>query len=190
MNKLTLGEVYNRLAGYQVKYSSIHDLPRFTDTLIDLEFSSALITGKEEKLNTLFSEYVLPQMLNEYALEYDSELETENDACTNVLGLMFYQMLKKYNQYALIIDKYENIKDNLVDNADELISESVRKFNDTPQEEGNYSADDYTSTINQDTTTSDNPNKKMNIEKLIALQNSLANTYQIWANEIFRYVAL
>ena len=185
---LTLGDVYALMSGSTVTRASISDLPTLTETLINKGFSSALLSGKEDKLNTLFSTYLLPQAMEEDVVE--CEEGEEDDESLNLLGLLLYHALKGYDKYSLIIDRYEATKVELVDTVDDLVSENVSKFNDTPQEEGNYTADEYTSSINQSTTTSTNPAKKSNLDKLVLLQEKLKNTYQIWSNEIFRAILI
>ena len=189
VSKYTLGDVYALLTSQTVSMVTLTDIDTFSELVVALGFSDALIDDKETIIDELFMKYILPNMLNEYVLELDEE-DNVIDESTNLIGLMLYDIINSYDKYATIITKFEAVKDTLTDNLDSLIDSNVTKYNDTPQEQGNYTADEYTTTITSSTATRDNQAKELNLNRIVLLQEQLKNTYLIWFNQIFKRFVL
>lgn len=190
INRYTLRECFEFAVGEPVPLYSIYEAQSFTTTCAELGYPTGLMADKETKINECFKNYLYPIMYNEGFLDVeDAELDTEY--VKDAFGKLLYSFLRGYDKYSKIIDIYETKKDDLVDNNDALVNETIAKYNDTPQSEGNYEADNYTTSINKATETRDNMQKKSNLDKIIMLQQKLENTYQMWANELFnKYVLL
>jgi len=109
--------------------------------------------------------------------------EDKNSKCLELLGKMYRWIFKTYDVHKLMVDKYENVKNDLVDNVDELISNSINKYNDTPQGEGDFSGDNHATNVTISQTTTTNPQKKTNIEKLVLINEKLKNIYEEWAHK-------
>lgn len=98
------------------------------------------------------------------------------------------RMLKILNKNDMIIEDYKAYETAITAEITALTSKSVTRFNDTPTEEGDFTADKYTSNISQtENSVEYDINTKINIAKrrLKHLKESYVNEFKgviIWIN--------
>jgi len=190
IRRYTLRDVYELLSNQAVPLTALEEAPTFTETCVNAGYSKALVEDKKTLINECFKTYLYPILYNGGVVDIQDAEMTEQDA-KEVFGQMLYAFLRSYQTYAKSIETYETMKDNLTDNLDTLVNENIARYNDTPQEAGDYSTEEYTTTINKVTETRENSQKALNIDKVIMVQQKLTNTYQIWANEMLnRFIIL
>ena len=178
---LTFHEFYSYLTNSVVNFQTLNDSQSFTAMCSSHGYSDN-ITGKTEIINEFIKNYVFPIMAYENVIIIDVD-EDKNSKCLELLGKMYRWILKTYDVHKLMLDKYESVKNDLVDNVDELISNSINKYNDTPQGEGDFSGDNHATNVTISQTTTSNPQKKTNIEKLVLINEKLKNIYEEWAQK-------
>ena len=90
--------------------------------------------------------------------------------------------------YLTLLNAYKSKENNLLDGLT-TEANSLARFNDTPQNEGDFANDSHTSSTNEveATTTADN---KDVIEKLKSLKDSYNNLLLEWSNEFERLFTL
>ena len=103
-----------------------------------------------------------------------------------------------YPRFKKIIKNYKDYEDHLMDQLERSYTDlagnsgsSTNRFNDTPQNGGDYSDDNHTTNINQiDSSASSNlrHNEKYTneyiIERLNKIRDELQNLFTIWENEV------
>lgn len=84
---------------------------------------------------------------------------------------------RTYNKYTKLISLYDAEKDNLMNN---ISSTNVARFNDTPQNGGDYSSDTYTTNITKQEQSTEGATK---ITRLEEIRQGYDDLYVAWANE-------
>lgn len=145
---------------------------------IEYDSSSSAYKVKDvcvEMLNRLFDRF-----RDSYCvfITKDEELEKETfkfiNNLSNILSMSF-------NYYSTLINAYKS-QENLLLNKIETINSSITRFNDTPQDEGDFANDEHTTSINQfENTLSTDLNTP--IMRLKEIQDSYKNIVLDWTNE-------
>ena len=127
----------------------------------------------ENLLNALYVRFK-----NSFCVFTNSEFNKESKA------FLFSIMIKlnmNFNYYKTIISYYESAQNDLL-NQINTTSNSLVRFNDTPQEEGDFANDEHTTSINQsETSTSTDLNSP--IMRLKEIQDHYKRTLEDWLNE-------
>lgn len=113
---------------------------------------------------------------NWYCLECDDEEidTTEQERFyINVIDIM----VKTYDRYSSILTAFEAIKNKLMD---QVKSSTETGYNDTPQEEGDYTDETHRTTYTKVTSLIDGATP---VERLDEVQRKIRNTYRDWADE-------
>ena len=140
--------------------------------------------------NILFSKYILPRYRNcyidRYIIKYDDEPDaTEIADNYKAFTADFINVLNlTYERYSKLIELYEANKSDLLN---ELTTETISRFNDTPQDGGLYADDEYTTNVTQ----SESKTNVSILSRLAELDNTIKNLYTEWSNEfrkVFIYV--
>lgn len=130
----------------------------------------------KDETNKLWCEYFANGHLNSYivrALDDKDPKEAYIDWMTDWI----YVLNLTYNKYKKLIDLYKQEEDNLLN---KLETNNIVKFNDTPQNSGDYEGDDFTSNITSSSTKSDSANMINRLSEIRALYDDI---YTAWSNE-------
>ena len=119
---------------------------------------------------------------NCYLLVLDHELTDEDKKAWHdkMLGRIYSTM----DLYVNRINKYDELAKKTLPTS--LTSSSESRFNDTPTEEGNYSADNFTTSITQNKTSTDiDP-----VDRYNQLKALIEDIYQEWIGKLVKGVEL
>ena len=133
---------------------------------------------------TCFKSYIWPRFYNEVVVYTDldeSEDFTEKFAKTKV-GQIFAWWISSTEKYSLLIQNLEANKTKLLD---DVKSSSISRFNDTPQNSGDFSDDQHTSNI---TTTTSSSNVGTMMARLNEIEDNIKQLYIDWSNEFRKFI--
>ena len=141
--------------------------------------------GVDKVLNLIFNRFKFSYCVS--IIESASKEEKIFEAkkfLNNFLNIL--DMTSPY--YLTLLNAYKSKENNLLDGLT-TEANSLARFNDTPQNEGDFANDSHTSSTNEveATTTADN---KDVIEKLKSLKDSYNNLLLEWSNEFERLFTL
>ena len=85
-------------------------------------------------------------------------------------------------KYSLLIQNLENNKSKLLD---DVKSASISRFNDTPQNSGDFSDDQHTSTT---TKTENSSNVGTMMARLNEIEDNIKQLYIDWSNEFRKFI--
>ena len=132
---------------------------------------SAILEGTEA--SKCFREYIWPRFYNEVVVYTDSDESedfVEKFASTKV-GQIFAWWLSSVEKYSMLIQNLSNNKAKLLD---DVKSSSIARFNDTPQNSGDFSDDPHTSTI---TKTENSSNVGTMMQRLNEIEDNIKQLY-------------
>lgn len=168
------------------------DLEAMADRKIGVyEFINHFAAGVKDTTytKTLFTDYIWPKFWQKALLYVDNAPEGDEwtfddirDAWNKKAGLIFSWINESKEVYELLISQLEANKTKLLN---QIKSTSSTKFNDTPQEPGVFTEDQYTSNITATETTTD-ANTMM--ARLKEIQNDLKSLYAKWSNEFGKFI--
>lgn len=132
----------------------------------------------------LLQDYIWPQFWDKAVMYVDGEYDNQDilDAWEHKKSKIYRWINESKEVYEITIAQLEANKDKLLN---QIKSTSSTKFNDTPQEPGIFTEDQYTSNItNTETTTEANTM----MARLKEIQDDLKSLYGKWANEFSRFI--
>lgn len=149
-------------------------------SLNDLGFDGEDIqTDKSDIYATNVKNLVAKRWQYNWIYYVDNDTEEARNKAYNKWTTKFNAIMDAtYNRYSTIIGLYDQYVDDTL--MDDLTSDSVTKFNDTPQDSGNFSNDPHTSTV---TSTKNTVQSQSKIDKLEDIYEKLHNLYWEWSNE-------
>ena len=131
-----------------------------------------------------FQKYIWPRFYNETIIYVDSD-ESENFvekfARTKVGEIMSW-WISSIDKYSLLIQNLEANKAKLLD---DVKSSSISRFNDTPQNSGDFSDDQHTSTV---TKTENSSNVGTMMARLNEIEDNIKQLYLDWSNEFRKFI--
>ena len=133
---------------------------------------------------TCFRQYIWPRFYNEAVIYVDSD---DNDTfmkkfSRTKVGQIFAWWTSSSEKYSLLIQNLENNKAKLLD---DVKSSSTSRFNDTPQNSGDFSDDQHTSTI---TKTENSSNVGTMMTRLNEIEDNIKQLYMDWSNEFRKFI--
>ena len=133
---------------------------------------------------TCFRNYIWPRFYQETIIYVDSD-ETEDFiekfAITKAGQIMSWWQ-SSTEKYSMLIQNFENNKTKLLD---DVKSSSVARFNDTPQNSGDFSDDQHTSTM---TKTENSSNVGTMMARLNEIEDNIKQLYIDWSNEFRKFI--
>lgn len=143
------------------------------DCLEKVGFSLLTAFTETDESRTCFNNYIWPRFYQEVVVYTDSD-ETEDlvkkFARTKVGQIMAWWTSSSY-KYKLLIQNLNNNKQKLLD---DVKSSSVARFNDTPQNSGDFSDDQHTSTISK---TENSSNVGTMMQRLNEIEDNIKQLY-------------
>ena len=179
-----LGSPYNSGEGpYSLKNLSFSEF--LSDCLVKVNFSRSPGANTETtESQTCFRNYIWPRFYQEVVVYVDSDESedfVEKFARTKVGQIMSWWMSSS-EKYSLLIQNLEANKNKLLD---DVKSASISRFNDTPQNSGDFSDDPHTSNI---TTTENSSNAGTMMQRLNEIEDNIKQLYMDWSNEFRKFI--
>ena len=143
---------------------------------------SAISEGTEA--SKCFREYIWPRFYQEAIIYVDSDEDesfVEKFARTKVGQIMSWWQSSS-EKYSLLIQNLEANKNKLLD---DVKSASISRFNDTPQNSGDFSDDNHTSTV---TKTENSSNVGTMMARLNEIEDNIKQLYIDWSDEFRKFI--
>lgn len=131
-----------------------------------------------------FVNYIWPRFYNEAVIYVDPD-ESEDFVkkfTETKVGQIFAWWKSSMDKYSLLIQNLENNKAKLLD---DVKSVSTSRFNDTPQNSGDFSDDQHTSTV---TRTENSSNVGTMMQRLNEIEDNIKQLYIDWSNEFRKFI--
>ena len=131
-----------------------------------------------------FVNYIWPRFYQEAIIYVDSD-ESEDlvqKFARTKVGQIFAWWKSSIEKYSMLIQNFENNKAKLLD---DVKSSSVARFNDTPQNSGDFSDDNHTSTV---TKTENSSNVGTMMQRLNEIEDNIKQLYIDWSDEFRKFI--
>ena len=177
--------LYLNSAGPYTMYASFSNLTTFINKCLE-EAGFATFSGlkdTEESVNC-FQKYIWPRFYQEAIIYADldkNEDFVEKFARTKIGQIMSWWTAST-EKYSLLIQNLEANKKKLLD---DVKSTSISRFNDTPQNSGDFSDDQHTSTA---TKTENSSNVGTMMARLNEIEDNIKQLYIDWSNEFRKFI--
>ena len=140
--------------------------------------------GEATETLKCFKDYIWPRFYQEaiiYVDSDDTEDFVEKFARTKV-GQIFAWWQSSSDKYKLLI---QNLNNNKLKLLDDVKSSSTSRFNDTPQNSGDFSDDQHTSTV---TKTENSSNVGTMMARLNEIEDNIKQLYMDWSDEFRKFI--
>lgn len=190
---LTFAEVLSEILGYSLTdYLAFpfgeEDFLKAIQKVYNLQDSWEYDHFNYIEYDTLTSEYkvkdVCVEMLNivfdRFRDSYCVFIDKEEDLTKETFKFInnFSNILRlSFNYYSTLLNAYASKENALLD---KISSSSIVRFNDTPQDEGDFANDEHTTSINQSEALTDLNSPIMRLKEI---QDSYKNLVEDWSNE-------
>ena len=143
---------------------------------------SAILEGTEA--TTCFRDYIWPRFYQEVIVYVDSDEDEDflEKFCRTKVGQIMAWWQSSSEKYSMLIQNFENNKAKLLD---DVKSSSVARFNDTPQNSGDFSDDNHTSTVNK---TENSSNVGTMMQRLNEIEDNIKQLYIDWSDEFRKFI--
>lgn len=162
----------------------IPTMSNFINTCLKyVKFSSVSEVETNESV-TCFRNYIWPRFYKEAIIYVDSD-ESEDFVkkfAETKVGQIMSWWTASTEKYSLLIQNLENNKAKLLD---DVKSSSTSRFNDTPQNSGDFSDDQHTSTV---TKTENSSNVSTMMARLNEIEDNIKQLYIDWSNEFRKFI--
>ena len=131
-----------------------------------------------------FRDYIWPRFYQEAIIYTDSD-ESESFVekfCRTKAGQIFAWWISSSEKYVMLI---QNLNANKAKLLDDVKSSSIARFNDTPQNSGDFSDDQHTSNI---TTTTNSSNVGTMMQRLNEIEDNIKQLYIDWSDEFRKFI--
>ena len=149
-----------------------------------INFSVPPTFTETDESRTCFKEYIWPRFYQE-AIIYTDQDESESfleKFCSTKAGQIMSWWISSSEKYSLLIQNLSNNKAKLLD---DVKSSSVARFNDTPQNSGDFSDDNHTSNI---TKTESSSNVGTMMQRLNEIEDNIKQLYIDWSDEFRKFI--
>ena len=147
-------------------------------------YSEIVGTNEAAEAYQCFANYIWPRFYQEAIIYVDSDESedfVEKFARTKV-GQIFAWWKSSMDKYVMLIQNLELNKAKLLD---DVKSSSLARFNDTPQNSGDFSDDNHTSTI---TKTENSSNVGTMMQRLNEIEDNIKQLYLDWSDEFRKFI--
>ena len=131
-----------------------------------------------------FVNYIWPRFYQEAIIYVDSDEDEDfvKKFCRTKVGQIMAWWKSSMEKYTMLIQNLEANKKKLLD---DVKSSSVARFNDTPQNSGDFSDDQHTSTV---TKTENSSNVGTMMQRLNEIEDNIKQLYLDWSNEFRKFI--
>ena len=179
----SLGGSYVETAGpYSLMLKTFKDF--LNDCLWKAGFSMCQGVSDSNESTICFHEYIWPRFYQEAIIYVDSDEDEDfvKKFARTKVGQIFAWWQSSSDKYSMLIQNLNNNKQKLLD---DVKSTSVARFNDTPQNSGDFSDDPHTSTI---TTTENSSNAGTMMQRLNEIEDRIKQLYLDWSDEFRKFI--
>ena len=177
--------LYSTAKGPYVMYASYSDLTTVMNRCLEeAGFDTRPGTTETDESNKCFREYIWPRFYNEAIIYADLDKNEDflEKFCSTKAGQIFAWWTSSTEKYSLLIKNLENNKTKLLD---DVKSASVSRFNDTPQNSGDFSDDQHASTV---TKTENSSNVGTMMARLNEIEDNIKQLYMDWSDEFRKFI--
>ena len=131
-----------------------------------------------------FVNYIWPRFYQEAIIYTDSDEDEDfvKKFTRTKVGQIFAWWKSSIDKYSMLIQNLEANKAKLLD---DVKSSSTSRFNDTPQNSGDFSDDNHTSTV---TKTENSSNVGTMMARLNEIEDNIKQLYLDWSNEFRKFI--
>ena len=131
-----------------------------------------------------FVNYIWPRFYQEAIIYVDSDEDEDfvKKFARTKVGQIMAWWKSSMEKYSLLIQNLEANKNKLLD---DVKSTSTSRFNDTPQNSGDFSDDQHTSTV---TKTENSSNVGTMMARLNEIEDNIKQLYLDWSNEFRKFI--
>ena len=180
--KIDVGFYPDTKGPYTMLASSLNNFIR--TCLQSVGFTIRPGTTETPESEKCFKEYIWPRFYNEAIIYTDTD-EIEDFVekfCETKAGQIMSWWQSSSEKYSLLIQNLEANKSKLLD---DVKSVSISRFNDTPQNSGDFSDDQHTSTA---TKTENSSNVGTMMARLNEIEDNIKQLYIDWSNEFRKFI--
>ena len=183
--RIEVGISPNDKGPYTIANSSAASLSSFLmNCFYKLHFSLPPTLTETDEARTCFKEYIWPRFYQEAIIYVDSDEDEDfvEKFCRTKSGQIMSWWKSSMEKYSMLIQNLTNNKTKLLD---DVKSSSVARFNDTPQNSGDFSDDQHTSTV---TKTENSSNVGTMMARLNEIEDNIKQLYIDWSNEFRKFI--
>lgn len=172
--RIAVGISPNDKGPYAIANSSAASLSSFfINCFYKVNFSLPPTFTETQESRTCFKNYIWPRFYQEAIIYVDSD---EDEAfvqkfCRTKAGQIIAWWISSSEKYSMLIQNLEANKSKLLD---DVKSSSIARFNDTPQNSGDFSDDNHTSNI---TKTENSSNVGTMMQRLNEIEDNIKQLY-------------
>ena len=177
--------LYLNSAGPYTMYASYSNLTTFINRCLEeAGFDTVPVTTEITESETCFREYIWPRFYQEAIIyaDLDKNEDFVEKFCRTKVGQIMSWWISSTEKYSLLIQNLTANKSKLLD---DVKSASISRFNDTPQNSGDFSDDNHTSTV---TKTENSSNVGTMMARLNEIEDNIKQLYIDWSNEFRKFI--
>lgn len=186
----TLDDIRKAIGGsYLTKegpYSmNINSFSAFLNDCLDkVNFTLFSAFTETDESQICFRDYIWPRFYQEAIIYVDSDEDEDllKKFARTKVGQIFAWLKASADKYVMLIRNLNNNKAKLLD---DVKSVSTSRFNDTPQNSGDFSDDNHTSTV---TKTENSSNVGTMMSRLNEIEDNIKQLYIDWSNEFRKFI--
>ena len=154
------------------------------DCLNKINFSLFDSFTETAESQVCFHDYIWPRFYNEAVIYVDSDEDEDlvQKFSRTKVGQIMAWWQSSSEKYSMLIQNLNNNKAKLLD---DVKSSSTSRFNDTPQNSGDFSDDAHTSTV---TKTENSSNVGTMMARLNEIEDNIKQLYIDWSNEFRKFI--
>ena len=154
------------------------------DCLDKVNFTLFSVFAETDESQVCFREYIWPRFYQEAIIytDLDENEDFVEKFCKTKVGQIFAWFKASTEKYGLLI---QNLTANKTKLLDDVKSASISRFNDTPQNSGDFSDDQHTSTV---TKTENSSNVGTMMARLNEIEDNIKQLYIDWSNEFRKFI--
>ena len=178
-------ELYKNYNGPFSMYTAYSNLTTFMNKCLETAgLTTPPVITETDESESCFRQYIWPRFYQEAIIYVDSD-ETEDFVqkfARTKSGQIFAWWQSSTEKYGLLIQNLNNNKSKLLD---DVKSSSIARFNDTPQNSGDFSDDPHTSNI---TKTESSSNVGTMMQRLNEIEDNIKQLYIDWSDEFRKFI--
>lgn len=135
--------------------------------------------------DTMWQRYLWPKYWNQYVCFTDNEDIPDDDAekvFADNAGVIMAWLRSSDTKYSLLIKNMEDNKKNLLG---QIKASSVSRFNDVPQNQGEFDDDSHNTTVTKSESSTDGGTL---LSRLNEIEDNLKRLYDDWSNEFRQFI--
>ena len=154
------------------------------DCLKKANFTAASYFNDTAESVKCFQSYIWPRFYQEAIIyvDFDESEDFVEKFCYTKAGQIMSWWMSSTEKYSMLIQNLNNNKSKLLD---DVKSASISRFNDTPQNSGDFSDDQHTSTT---TKTENSSNVGTMMSRLNEIEDNIKQLYIDWSNEFRKFI--